>query len=585
VGRLWHALGRAVASERVQHQPKAGETVDSTHEIIIIGAGPGGLQLGYFLGLAGLDYLILEADEVGSFFRRFPRTRELISFNKRHSIYADPEVRMRWDWNSLLTEDHELLFGDYSRRLYPDADELRRYLADLARHCRLNLRQGVRVARVQRDRDGWFRLDAEDGGSHRCRYLIVASGMSQPYIPPIPGIEWAEGYESASLDPADYHDKRVLFIGKGNSAFELADRILDEAALVHLASPTPIRLAWKTRHPGHLRAQYTRILDTYQLKTLNGALDCTIEEIARDDGGGLLVTVAYVHADGEQETFAYDRVIRCTGFRFDDSIYGDGCRPAMDAFGKLPEMTSGWESVNVPGLFFAGTLMQARDYKQASSAFIDGFRYNIRTLARLLLARAAGQPLAGRSLGATPEALTRAVIGRVSRTASLWAQFGYLCDAIVVDRASGTATYHEDLPRDYVFDCELGASEHLYTVDFEWGRWDGDVFAIDRHPRHDMAHTNVFLHPIVRRHRGAATAVAEHHILEDLLGMYRHEGESGFVQRRSGRDMRRYHLDEHLAPLYAFFAGQLAGADDDGYSAERSSQRRGKNRFANVDRR
>ncbi|HYO13170.1 MAG TPA: FAD-dependent monooxygenase, partial [Thermoanaerobaculia bacterium] len=40
------------------------------HTYLILGAGPAGLQLGYFLGRAGRDYLILEAGEPGEFFRR-----------------------------------------------------------------------------------------------------------------------------------------------------------------------------------------------------------------------------------------------------------------------------------------------------------------------------------------------------------------------------------------------------------------------------------------------------------------------------------------------------------------------------------
>ncbi|GAB3879423.1 hypothetical protein GCM10029964_031750 [Kibdelosporangium lantanae] len=44
-------------------------------DYLVIGAGPAGLQLGYFLERAGRDYLILEAGPAaGSFFRTFPGT-------------------------------------------------------------------------------------------------------------------------------------------------------------------------------------------------------------------------------------------------------------------------------------------------------------------------------------------------------------------------------------------------------------------------------------------------------------------------------------------------------------------------------
>ena len=90
------------------------------HDTIIIGAGPAGLQMGYFLQQAGRDYLILEAeDQAGSFFAKQPRHRTLLSINKRFNWFSEADYNLRHDWNSLLTEDKTLLFGNYSEELYP----------------------------------------------------------------------------------------------------------------------------------------------------------------------------------------------------------------------------------------------------------------------------------------------------------------------------------------------------------------------------------------------------------------------------------------------------------------------------------
>eukprot|EP00435_Cladocopium_sp_Y103_P032328 s3873_g8.t1 len=49
------------------------------------------------------DFVIFEqSSSAGSFFRRFPVHRMLISLNKRHTRSSSPEFRMRHDWNSLL---------------------------------------------------------------------------------------------------------------------------------------------------------------------------------------------------------------------------------------------------------------------------------------------------------------------------------------------------------------------------------------------------------------------------------------------------------------------------------------------------
>ena len=59
----------------------------------------------------------------------------------------------------------------------------------------------------------------------------------------------------------------------------------------------------------------------------------------------------------------YDRIILCAGFRFDTKPFDQGCRPALTMGQRLPEQSPEWESTNVPGLYFAGTLVQARGYK------------------------------------------------------------------------------------------------------------------------------------------------------------------------------------------------------------------------------
>jgi thioredoxin reductase len=172
--------------------------------------------------------------------------------------------------------------------------------------------------------------------------------------------------------PRDFEGQRVLILGKGNSALELADRILDSASLIHVASPTPLRLAWRSRHPGHPRANFTRLLDAYQLKMLHSIL-----APRRRPDGRITASITYAHADGEREHLVYDRVVRATGFQFDPSIFEEGTRPELTIDNRFPAMTSHWEAVNVPDMFFAGNLMQVRDFRRASSPFVDGFRYSL----------------------------------------------------------------------------------------------------------------------------------------------------------------------------------------------------------------
>jgi thioredoxin reductase len=503
---------------------------------IIVGAGPAGTQLSYYLQRVGADYLTLERDEApGHFFRHFPRHRRLISINKVHTTSTDPEIRLRWDWNSLLHDAPELPFAKYSGEYFPHADDLVRYLGDFQQLHRLAIRFGTGVERIEKDGDG-FAVHTADGALY-ARCVVVATGWGLPHVPAIRGIEHAVGYEDMSTDPLDYAGRRVLIVGKGNSAFETASAILGHASMVHLASRHPLRLAWNTKHPGDVRGQHGAVLDSYQFKTLHSVLDCTVDEI-RPVGDHFEVDITYVHADGERAVLEYETVIRCTGFRMDTGLFGGACRPEMVRDGRMPAVGPDWQSTSVDGLYFAGTIAQDHDFKRASSAFIDGFRYNLRALTAMLSERYDGTALPCDKLPADPQRLTSAILDRVNWSSALWTQFEFLCDTFVLDGPGESVRHYADLPEDYAV-ARFRDAEHYYTVSLRWGRDEyADVFAIDRHPEPGRAAESAFIHPVIRRYRGA-DLVEELHLLEDLLAEWRRP-------------------DRHVAPLLAFLERDLA---------------------------
>jgi hypothetical protein len=67
----------------------AAAAIIPSHEYCIIGAGPGGLQLGHLLLNSDRDYIIFDGSAgAGSFFEANPVHRTLISLNKRFTGYA-----------------------------------------------------------------------------------------------------------------------------------------------------------------------------------------------------------------------------------------------------------------------------------------------------------------------------------------------------------------------------------------------------------------------------------------------------------------------------------------------------------------
>jgi thioredoxin reductase len=494
-----------------------------TLDYLIIGAGPAGLQLAQELGDAGRDYLVLESGSApGTFFTRYPRHRQLISINKKHTGTADPELNLRMDWNSLLSPDPDLLFTRYSDRYFPRAEDLLRYLADYARTFQLRIDYDTAATQVRRSGQ-LFEVTDSRGRTHHARRLIVATGVSQPYIPPIPGIELAEQYATMPVDPDDFTDQRVLIIGKGNSALETADNLIATAAVIHVAGPSSVRMAWRTHYVGHLRAVNNNFLDTYQLKSQNALLDGTLVSIDKAADGRFAVRFSFSRANEVVKELHYDRILACTGFRFDPEIFHGDCRPELVHNNRFAKLTSAYEVDGVAGMYVAGTLTQQRDFKRGTNGFIHGFRYGVRALHNILELRYHQVPWPSLEIAGTAEAIAGAVLARVNRTSALWQQFGVLGD-VVIRGADGQTRYLEEVPVDFVSDGGLDdptTAADVLVVTLEYGPEHDQVdpfdITVSRVAQDDDVHSGdaAYLHPVVRLYTDHVLT-ATHHVAENL---------------------------------------------------------------------
>jgi thioredoxin reductase len=511
-------------------------------DYLVVGAGPAGTQAGYFLERAGRNYLVVEAGESpGTFFRRFPRHRTMISNNKVNTGWDDPELNLRMDWNSLLSQENGPLFTAVTPRYFPPADAFVGYLGDFAAAHGIRIQCNTRIVRISREAasgpggesggasegDGGPRGDflahTEDGTVLRARRIIAATGVTRPYIPPFEGAELAETYADVSVDPAEFTGKRVLVVGRGNSAFETADNLIENAAVIHVAGPGSLRLAWQTHFVGHLRAVNNNFLDSYQLKSQNALLDGDIQYVKKEEDGTYRVAVKFARVAEVVKEIPYDRVILATGFRFDASIFDEDCRPALTIRDRFPAQTESWESVNVPDLFFAGTITQVRDFKRSTSGFIHGFRYGVRALHRILEQRYHGRDWPSQDVAGTPEAVADAILARVNRSSGLWQMFAFLADTVALG-TDGSVRYHPEVPLDHlhpaVADGRFGAVDRCLTVTLEYGAdhdkvnpFDVSVSRVSQESTGGL--DGRYLHPVVRLCQ-EGKVLAEHHITENL---------------------------------------------------------------------
>jgi thioredoxin reductase len=499
-------------------------------EYLIVGAGPAGLQLGYFFQKNNMDYCILEkGDDAGEFFKAFPRHRKLISSNKVYTGFNDPELNMRWDWNSLISDSPEMLFKNYSKEYFPHADDLVRYLHDFAHYYNLNIRYKTAAENITKDQDGLFHIAAGDNVEYVCKYLVMASGLSMPYKPDFKGIELCDNYFDCSVNPDDYINKRVLIVGKGNSAFETADNLVATTSMIHLISPSPVKFAWDTHYVGHLRAVNNNVLDTYQLKSQNALMNGNIDKIEKNAEGKFILTVNYGQVTGgEVEQIEYDSVIVCCGFKFNSSIFDSSAMPQLMINDRFPKLNSDWESSNVKNLYFAGNITHSRDFKKTTSGFIHGFRYNSRALYHILNYKNYNINFDGEVMSQDADVIGDAIIRKINLTSTLWQQFGFFGDLVVVNRNSGTAKYIDGLPVDFINEDLCRDEECYFIITLEYGHAQTEsVFStkVTRINKNDYerADESLFLHPVVRKY-SMGKVVSEQHLIEDFRSLFdRHE--------------------------------------------------------------
>ena len=358
------------------------------YDVVVVGSGPGGLQTSYCLRQLGVRHALLSRDEQpGGMFQRFPIFQRLITWTKPDAPVERTTREYEWyDHNSLLADEPELkaLVPALMDRAYdlPSRAEMEAGLAAFAERARLEARYGCTWESTRYDGD---ELVLETGdGEYRCRAVVFALGVTEPWRAEVPGLEHAAHYVDTHV-PERYAGRDVFVVGKRNSGFEVAQGILPWARSIVLGSPRPVQtdaLALSA-----LRVRYLHPYDEYARGGPGTyVIDVTIERIERV-GERLRVSTRGTTWDGALE-FEVDDVIAATGFQAPlQDLPQLGLVTVAD--GRIPALTPFWESVSLPGVFFAGNASQgARGIGKhgagASSSSVNGFRYNARVLARHL---------------------------------------------------------------------------------------------------------------------------------------------------------------------------------------------------------
>ena len=222
----------------------------TTREVVVVGAGFGGLGMAIRLKQEGIDDFVLieRSEDVGG------------------TWWANSYPGCQCDIPSNLYSFSFARNPDWSRA-YPMRDQILDYLRecarrfDVLRHTRLSceLLGATWIAEEQH-----WELETSDGPL-AARVLVAAPGLlSEPWSPALPGLERFQGraFHTARWDhDEDLTGKRVALLGTGATGVQVLPEIQPQVGRLHLFQRTP---PWVIPHMDHpvrprLRELYRRV--------------------------------------------------------------------------------------------------------------------------------------------------------------------------------------------------------------------------------------------------------------------------------------------------------------------------------------
>ena len=191
---------------------------DETSDVLVIGAGPGGLATSQQLAARGIAHRVLERGDVVGY----------TWANLYDSLTLHTGKRM----SNLPGRRFPRHYATFVPR--PDFWE---YLRSYAESFGLPVQVRSPVTRLDRADGGWRATTPR--GTLRARAVVVATGIvANPLLPHIPGRERFGGHLLHSVEyrrPQPFVGRRVLVVGVGNSGAEIGSELARAGAHVTLA--------------------------------------------------------------------------------------------------------------------------------------------------------------------------------------------------------------------------------------------------------------------------------------------------------------------------------------------------------------
>lgn len=232
-----------MASHDTNGVPATNGVAPVDYEVIIIGAGFGGIRMLYELKKRGITGRAFEkGSNVGGtwYWNRYPGARTDTESHAYILTFLE-DIGMDWNW----------------KERFPTQPEVEEYLNKTTDHLdiRKHIECNTTIAAAKRDEaKNMWTITTTTGKSYTCTYFITATGpLATPLKPPFPGIDSFKGeWYQTGLWPkkeVDFIGKRVAVIGAGATAVQVIPVVSHSAKSLTVFQRTPNYVLPARNHP------------------------------------------------------------------------------------------------------------------------------------------------------------------------------------------------------------------------------------------------------------------------------------------------------------------------------------------------
>jgi thioredoxin reductase/NAD-dependent dihydropyrimidine dehydrogenase PreA subunit len=196
MGLIHNAVNQGNQALRALAKDLGNNPIAGALDVVIVGAGPAGLSAALAAKQLGLDFTVLEQEQLGGALRSFPRQKVVMTAPVEMPIYG--KVQLRRTTKEALLELWQ----------------------EIVAKTELHIEEGCKVGEIKRDGD-LFVLETSRGERRARRVLLAIGRRGTPRKLGVPG-EQLEKVTYRLIEPEQYRGQKCLVVGGGDAAVETA---------------------------------------------------------------------------------------------------------------------------------------------------------------------------------------------------------------------------------------------------------------------------------------------------------------------------------------------------------------------------